>query len=400
MLFGMASGRELTEEQVQGIAYLKRVLPLFARLRANGCERDAAGNRRLLMDQYCSLLLLFLFSPVVDSLRAVQRASDLKKVKQRLGVRRVSLGSLSEAARVFDPAALEPIVEELSQKVRANRDVSRGLVEHTLTAVDGTLCRTLVSLVEATTSEGHGHWRLHTQFEIDRSVPVRIDVTEGRNRGKSDEREVLANTLQAGRCYVMDRWYAKRKLFNQIHAKKSSYVCRVRDNSRVVLEQERELTDEARSAGVVRDRVVRLGNRSDARTDHPTRLIHVRVKPQPRHGSAGIRGSSSDGELRIATNLIDVPAEVIASIYQNRWEVEVFFRFFKHVLGCRHLISRDSNGVELLAYCTIIACLLLAMTTGGKPRKATYEMISWRMLGVASDEELLEHLQKLKPNND
>ena len=45
--------------------------------------------------------------------------------------------------------------------------------------------------------------------------------------------------------------------------------------------------------------------------------------------------------LRIATNLLDVPAEIIALIYQYRWTIEIFFRFFKHVLGCRHLISQD-----------------------------------------------------------
>ncbi|MBM4011887.1 MAG: IS4/IS5 family transposase, partial [Planctomycetes bacterium] len=41
---------------------------------------DKAGNRDLYMDQYCTLILLWFFSPVVDSLRGIQQASELDKV--------------------------------------------------------------------------------------------------------------------------------------------------------------------------------------------------------------------------------------------------------------------------------------------------------------------------------
>ena len=51
--------------------------------------------------------------------------------------------------------------------------------------------------------------RLHTQFDLERGVPVRIDVTEGISRGEADERAVLARTLESGRCYVEDRGLRK-----------------------------------------------------------------------------------------------------------------------------------------------------------------------------------------------
>jgi hypothetical protein len=43
------------------------------------------------MDQYCALILLFMFSPVVDSLRSIQRVSALRKVQKLLGCGRASL---------------------------------------------------------------------------------------------------------------------------------------------------------------------------------------------------------------------------------------------------------------------------------------------------------------------
>jgi IS4 transposase len=94
-----------------------------------------------------------------------------------------------------------------------------------------------------------------------------------------------------------------------------------------------------------------------------------------------------------------VPAEIIADIYRHRWLVETFFRFFKHVLGCRHLLSHDPVGIEIQTYCAIIACLLISLYTGRKPTLRTYEMVCYYFTGLADEEELLAHLAKLKPHD-
>src|SRR3954447_15661492 len=101
-----AAATALDPEQVRGARYLGRVFPLLAKLRPDGCARDRAGNRTLFYDQYAGLVILSMFSPAMDSLRAIQQASALAKVRKLLGGDRYSLGSLSEAARVFDPALL------------------------------------------------------------------------------------------------------------------------------------------------------------------------------------------------------------------------------------------------------------------------------------------------------
>jgi len=75
---------DVRDEDITGLQYFRRLLPLLERLREAGCARDKAGNRRLTMDQYCALVLLYLFNPVVVSLRSLQQASELKKVQQKL----------------------------------------------------------------------------------------------------------------------------------------------------------------------------------------------------------------------------------------------------------------------------------------------------------------------------
>jgi hypothetical protein len=395
--------KDVTEEELGGLKYFRRLLPLFERLREVGCERDKAGNRTLTMDQYCSLVLLYLFNPVVVSLRSLQQASELKKVQRKLCCARASLGSLSESSHVFDPELLQEIVRELGHELQPiAADARRAEIQRTITLVDGTLLKALPRITEAmwlTTRTGTAHhaWRLHTQFELDKHVPLRMDLTNGRNSGESDEKTVLRQHLES------DRWYAQFTLFNDIHRAGSSYVCRLRDNTVAEVIEERPLSAEALAADVLSDQVVRLGlsKKPDARPDHPLRLVMVRMTPHAkrsnRKGNTG--AGPSDGVLRIATNLLDAPAEIIAVIYQHRFTIELFFRFFKHALGCRHLLRDDRRGIEIQTYCAIIACMLISLLTGRKPTLRTYEMISYYFTGLADEEELLAHLAKLKTHD-
>ncbi len=146
-------------------------------------------------------------------------------------------------------------------------------------------------------------------------------------------------------------------------------------------------------AGVTLDAVVRIGEYKDAedRPNHPLRLVVVKTTPHEKRG-----GPASNGLLLIATNILDLPAWIIALIYRYRWTIEVFFRFFKQVLGCRHLLSRDPVGIEIQAYCAIIACMLISLWTGRKPTLRTYEMICHYFTGLAEEDELMAHLAKLQ----
>ena len=397
--------RKIRPQDVQGLKYFKTLGPLFERLHKVGCARDSAGNRHLHFDQYCSLMMLYMFNPIVSSLRAIQQASELTNVQRKLGCQRASLGSLSEAARVFDPSLLKEVVAELGQELLPiARDPRLAEVNHVVTLVDGTLLKALPRITQAmwlTTRTGTKHhaWRLHTHFELDKSVPMRMDLTIGRNSGTSDERRVLQDTLAADRCYVMDRGYAKFALFNAIHKIDSSYVCRVRDNSVYDLIVDRPLSDADQEAQVKSDQIITLGKTGKTKPDHPVRLVCVQTTPHhKRSNRKGNTGAGpSDGVLRIATNLLDVPAHIIGLLYQYRFTIEVFFRFFKHVLGCRHLLSDSPRGIEIQVYCAILACMLITLYTGRKPTLRTYEMVCYYFTGLANLEELLDHIAKLQP---
>ena len=386
---------KIKEHELQGFKYFKAISKILESLGDVGCDRDLAGNRILHMDQYVSLLLLHMFNPICTSLRSLQQASELKKVQKKLGVPRASLGSLSEASTVFDSRRMLEIIEQLGEQLKpiAHHNKLKDL-PGILTAVDGTLLKCLPKIAWALwIDDEHKAVKNHVHFEVLKGVPVKATITEG----NGNEKDVLAATLDAGRIYVLDRGYAKYGLLQKILDHRSSFVCRIQDNYVCEVIEERPITADGEAAGVVRDRIVRLGGK--AKSDQiagAVRVVEVKCRPHVKRMHTGRGGPEQSETLAIATDLLDVEADVIALIFQHRWTIEIFFRFYKHILGCRHLLSYNQNGIELQTYSAILACMLISLWTGRKPTLRTYEMLCWYFTGMADEEELLSHIERLQ----
>ena len=69
--------------------------------------------------------------------------------------------------------------------------------------------------------------KMHLAFEILRSVPVKVTVTNG----NGSERNELRKMLESGRLYVLDCGYAEYQLFQEIIDGESSFVGRIRNDS-------------------------------------------------------------------------------------------------------------------------------------------------------------------------
>ena len=389
--------REIKESDLQGFKYFKTLSQMLERLHDAGCQRDRAGNRILHMDQYMTLLLLCMFSPISKSLRSMQQAGELKKVQKKLRVPRSSLGSLSEAARVFDSNLLIEIIGELASEIKPiPHSAKLDDIKAILTIVDGTLLKALPKTVDALWGDRNANaFKAHVQYELFKAVPVKFKLTDG----KANERAVLAQTLEAGRFYVLDRGYAKYELLQQIIDIESNFACRINDASVFEIIKERQLDSDSLQAGISKDMIVRLGcisTRDDLK--QPVRVIQLKTTDQTQYSSHTLpfHGRKAPETMLICTNRLDLDADVIALVYKYRWQIEIFFRFFKHVLGCRHLLSYCDNGIELQIYAAIIACLLIALYTGRKPTLRTYEMFCWYLTGWADEDELMTHIEKLK----
>jgi hypothetical protein len=387
----MAVGnRSIEARDLQGFKYFELVASLFERLKAHGLERDKAGNRELFFDGYGLLMLLYYFNPTVTSLRGLQQATTLEKVQRRCGVGPTALGSLSEAATVFDPKLLEPIIAELAARATAAtgaRPAAKEAALAGLIAVDGSLLRALPRMAwavwqtEPQTGRPHRAAKMHVAFSVFPALPVRAAVTAG----TGSERGEFRKLVEPGGFYVADRGYADYSLFRELDAAGCRFVVRVQGNAAYEVERENLLTDEDRAAGVVGDATVRrLGTeKHHALLERPLRIVIV-------------EGGEPGHQWVLATNAHGLPAELVGLAYRYRWQVELFFRWFKCVLGCRHLVSHSASGVTLQVYFGIIAALLIGLWTGAKPNKRTYEMLCFHLAGWATAAELDDHLLELQ----
>jgi len=57
----------LKEKDIVCLGHLRHVLGLLDRLHEVGCERDKAANRQLHFDDYCKLVLLYIWNPLIES---------------------------------------------------------------------------------------------------------------------------------------------------------------------------------------------------------------------------------------------------------------------------------------------------------------------------------------------
>jgi len=373
-------------QNIPGLQYFRLLGPLFAHLHAVGTARDRAGNRQLFYDQYATLLLLYFFNPTVTSLRGLQQMTTFAHVQAQFGIRRTSLGALSEAASVFDAALLHEVLTKLGAQLQPHLAGAEQAALATLTAVDGSLLPALPRMLWAMWQDDqHRAAKMHVAFAVLRHGPVDVTVTAG----NASERAELRRLVQPGGFYVFDRGYIDYDLFQELHDLPCSFLGRVKANVSYEVQEEHPVLAAARAAGVERDVVLRrLGTAHHTRLlPQPFRLVQVATGKTDAHGAPEV--------MVLVTNRLDLDAELVALAYRYRWAVELFFRWVKCVLGCRHLLSQTANGVRMQVYVALIASLLISLWVGSAPTKRTYEMLCFYLSGWASETELIAHLERL-----
>jgi Transposase DDE domain len=378
---GARSKRPVSEAELSRWRLIEEFEERLERAKAASPEARTFSDprRKLGQKDYLSLLLLGLFNPVVDSMRGLCAASRLRRVQEEVCSAPVSLGSFSEAQAVVEPALLQRVFAELaSEQQRINSAARERRLEPyraNLLVVDGTLWRALPRMAWALWRFQHGResaLRLHVKFNLWEEKPVGALLTSARRC----ERAVLRRQLKAGEFYVGDRYYGEDySLFGELEKAGCSYLLRLRQGASFEVMEEWPLSEADQRASVTFDGLVRLGSHHRFHRDEPVRLIRVQT---------------DQSELLLVSNKgrEELSGELLALIYRSRWRVELFFKWLKCILGCRHWLAESERGVALQVYCALIAALLLLRRSGRRPGKRAMEMIRFYLLGYATLDEL------------
>ena len=231
---------------------------------------------------------------------------------------------------------------ELFEKlyVKAARQLPKGHAElGDMTLIDGSLIDAVLSMYWADYRDGAKKAKVHIGFDLNRGIPKKIFLTDG----KGDERPFVSKILAPGETGVMDRYYQRHKSFDDWQAEGKHFICRIKASTK----RNEIRKNDVQSGGIVfYDAVVLLGTPYVNQTEKEVRLVGYRV---------------ANVDYWIATDRHDLSAEQIAFAYKLRWNIEIFFGWWKRHLKVYHLISRSKYGLMVQMLAGLITYILLAI---------------------------------------
>ncbi|PHS07377.1 MAG: IS4 family transposase [Blastopirellula sp.] len=390
--------------QVEGGKYVKILQRFVDSIREEDMEQGH-GNQHLFLDDVFIAYLLAFYNSSIRSLRTIEDFSQTVQGQRSLSVRKICKSTLSDFNKLADPKRLEPLLAALRadlarkqpQKTGPKNDLAR-LLEQAV-AVDGTFFPALSNVAWAIQyrnqhSKQKHRARVDTMLDISTGLPETMVVPEP----KQGEADAAIEQLKAGKLYLFDRGYNSLPLIAahyEFPAKRppkmqSQFVMRLKGESRgtIGLEvvQELSINEADRNAGVVSDRVVRLNSEKSNRLG----LQNIEL----REVIIEYEEAGETKQLRLLTNLFDVPAEVIGQLYRYRWQVELFFRWLKSYGNFRHLISQTKEGLQLNLYVAIIGIMLMYLHTGYRPSKYMFALLEGVAMGNGSLESIMPILKE------
>lgn len=208
-----------------------------------------------------------------------------------------------------------------------------------LVAIDGSLIDAVLSMHWADYRKGCKKAKVHIGFDLNRSIPKKIYLTDG----KGAERPFVSLILSPGQTGVLDRGYQCHLNFDQWQEEWKKFVCRIKASTKKTLIRCNPLKP---GSIVFYDAIVLLGTPGVNQTKKEVRVVGYEVD--------GIK-------YWVATNRYDLTAEQVALVYKLRWDIEKFFAWWKRHLKVYHLIARSEYGLMVQILSGLITYLLLTI---------------------------------------
>jgi hypothetical protein len=287
----------------------------------------------------------------------------------------MSRSTFSEVQHLVEPALLEEVFRELAGQAQCRQPAGPGQVPWRI--VDSSVFNVLPRLGWAFFKGHHGRRlsavRLHVSLDLLSDVPVRAKITTA----KVGERKVWKGLWEAGVGEVGDRNYSQDYgLLRLLERQGAWFILRLREKqTHVTVTEELPLSVADRASGVTRQVWGHLGK------SERTRSERVRV----------LWMETDDGQpLMLATNQGPerMPADLVSLTYRHRWQVELFFRWIKCILRCRHFLAESPGGVAIQLYLALIAAVLLQLHLGQRPSLRLWEALQFYFMGVFTPKDL------------
>jgi putative transposase len=260
-----------------------------------------------------------------------------------LGCRLISRSSLARVNEQQPYSLYQALFEKLYQRCQSVTPTQGFRFKHKLYCLDSTLVDLSLKIFPwAHYAKGKAAMKLHVALDHQSTLPAFATITHGHT---SDLEVARSLGFPAGSIVTCDRGYLDYAWFKTLTDKGIYFVTRPKKDAiyRVV---ERHKID--KKTGITSDQTILFNG----------------VKPNkigmPLLRRIGYRDAETGKHYVFITNAFHLNAEIIANIYQQRWQIELFFKWIKQNLKIRSFLGTSKNAVMTQIWIALCMMLLLA----------------------------------------
>ena len=217
-------------------------------------------------------------------------------------------------------------------------------LEGTFYALDATTIDLCLSVFQwAHFREQKGAVRLHTLLDLKGNIPAFIRITDG----LTHEVNILDElSIEPSACYIMDRGYIDYKRLYQIHQAGGYFIIRAKQNVRFTRLYSRKVD---KSTGLICDQIIRFTG-YQAIKNYPDKLRRIKYYD-----------TQTDNTYVFLTNNFDWTAELVVNLYQQRWQIELFFKWIKGHLKVKVFWGQSENAVKIQIWVAVCTYVMVAI---------------------------------------
>jgi len=333
-----------------GKTVFRQLLHYFPRYEFNACVHRYQGEywvkKFTTFDQF--LCLAYAQISGRDSLRDIETCLNSHREKLyhigfRGDVSRTTLADANERRdwRIFEDFG--QVLIGMAQKLYRNESLAIEL-KQSLFAFDSStidLCLSLFPWAEFRSTKAAV--KMHTLIDLRGSIPTFVSITTGK---VNDVKMLDQMPVQEDAVYTMDRGYVDYTRLYAIHKQGAFFVIRAKDNLKF---QRLYSKPKDKEAGVRADQIITLKTMK-SRKGYPEQLRRVSYVDKERNK-----------RLVFLTNNLDISAKMVADVYKQRWQVELFFKWIKQHLRIKSFYGTSINAVKSQIWIALCIYLLVAI---------------------------------------
>ena len=188
-----------------------------------------------------------------------------------------------------------------------------------------------------------GAIKLHTLLDLRGAIPSFISITDG----KTHEVNVLDDLIiEPGAFYLLDRGYLDYKRLYAIHQSQAFFVTRAKSNTKFQRRYSQQV-DRANTQ-IICDQTGVL-------------TVYYTAKDYPQVIRRVVAKDENGKRLTFLTNNFALSPEMIAALYRQRWQVELFFKWIKQHLRIKTFLGTSENAVKTQIWIAVCTYVLIAI---------------------------------------